>query len=153
MRRLLFILLLVSGSHAAAEPAWDFKLPTLDGTRFVELRQVAKPVLVNFWGVDCPPCVAELPMLDQFAAQRPDWSVLLVNTDSAAMAQRFLDQHPVSSTVLRPGMNVTGLMRKAGNKIGVLPFTVALDKNEHICFRKPGALTVKDLEKITADCR
>ena len=153
MRRLLFIVLLILGGHAAAEPALDFKLPTLDGKRFIELRQAAKPVLVNFWGVDCPPCVAELPMLDQFAAQRPDWSVLLVNTDSAAMAQRFLEQHPVQSTVLRPGMNVTGLMRKAGNTMGALPFTVVLDSRQAICFRKTGALSPEDIARIPALCR
>ncbi|ABE50173.1 TlpA family protein disulfide reductase [Methylobacillus flagellatus] len=152
MRRLLFISLLMASNHVAAETDLDFKLPTLDGTRFVELRQVAKPVLVNFWGVDCPPCVAELPMLDQFAVERPDWSVLLVNTDGAAMAQRFLEQHPVKSTVLRPGMNVTGLMRKAGNKIGALPFTVVLDSRQAICFRKTGALSPEDMARIAALC-
>ncbi|MCB5189355.1 TlpA family protein disulfide reductase [Methylobacillus arboreus] len=152
MRILGPILLLIS-SNLAAEPGWDFRLPALDGSGFVALREVAKPALVNFWGVDCPPCVAELPMLDQFSRTHPDWSVLLVNTDSAALAQRFIEQYPVQSTVLRPGLNVAGLMRKAGNTLGALPFTVVLDRREEICFRKLGALAKEDLGRIEKDCR
>ena len=151
MRKLLPLLLF--STSLAAEPAWDFTLPTLDGSGFITLSKLHKPVLVNFWGVDCPPCVAELPMLDQFTSQHSAWHILLVNTDSAAMAQRFIEQHPVQSTVLRSGLNVAGLMRKAGNTMGALPFTVGLDSNQRICFRKLGALTAEDMQRITAACR
>lgn len=146
----------------AEDAAWNFTLPSLDGQRFVSLAALAGPVLVNFWGVDCPPCVAELPMLGAYARQHADWQVLLVNTDSAAAAQRFLESHALSDmalsdinalTLLRPGLNVSGLMRKAGNLHGVLPYSVAVNSRKHICFRKAGALTQDDLVKMREVCR
>ena len=59
------------GAHApGALPlghAWHFTLPTLDGSRFVQLSALSGPVLVNFWGKDCGPCISELPRLEAFA--------------------------------------------------------------------------------------
>lgn len=71
----------------------------------------------EFLGGGLPTCVAELPMLGAYARQHADWQVLLVNTDSAAAAQRFLESHALSDmalsdinalTLLRPGLNVSG---------------------------------------------
>ncbi|MCB5183854.1 TlpA family protein disulfide reductase [Methylobacillus gramineus] len=149
------IVLLIGMLHICAyagEGPWGFTLPTLDGSRFVDLRHTPKPALVNFWGVDCPPCIHELPALDQFAARHSTWSVWLVNTDAAALAQRFIDQHPVQSTVLRSGMNVSGLMRAAGNRTGALPFTLVIDSKQAICFRKAGALIALDFAYMQQNC-
>ncbi|MCB5187924.1 TlpA family protein disulfide reductase [Methylobacillus caricis] len=138
---------------AYAGESWDFTLPTLDGDRFIQLKHVTKPALINFWGVDCPPCVHELPALDNFSRLNPGWTVLLVNTDTPALAQRFLEQHPVQATVLRPGLNISGLMRAAGNRTGALPFTLVVDRHEAICFRKTGALEAHDFAQMQQNCQ
>ncbi|CAG0998294.1 hypothetical protein MTYP_02698 [Methylophilaceae bacterium] len=153
MKYMRLLLAAMLGFPAYAGEAWDFHLPALDGSCFVQLRHAAKPALVNFWGVDCPPCVHELPAIDDFAALHPGWSIWLVNTDTAPLAQRFLEQHPVRSTVLRPGMNVSGLMRAVGNRIGALPFTVVVDSQDNICFRKTGALGQQDFAHMQQTCR
>ena len=123
------------GKHGAADAGgpgarWDFTLPTLDGSRFVQASDINGQVLVNFWGRDCAPCVAELPRLQAFARDNPGWTVLLVATDPSAEANAFLQQRGIvqtaTFTALRPGANVGGLMRGAGNRHGALPFSVAL---------------------------
>lgn len=159
LHALLLPLLMALASPAclAAETGWQFTLPSQDGQRFISLSELRAPVLVNFWGVDCPPCVAELPMLGDYARQHGDWQVVLVNTDGAAPAQRFLESHALTDiaalTLLRSGLNVSGLMRKAGNLHGVLPYSVAVDSRQAICFRKAGALTKQDLAQMRASCR
>lgn len=143
---------------AQAEPAvqagspWTFTLPTLDGTRFVQASALGGPALVTFWGKDCAPCITELPRLEAFARANPEWTVLLVGTDSPAEAQAFVQRHGVQLTVLRPGANVAGLMRSAGNRAGVLPFTVAL-RDARICRRHLGELNEAVLSAFSADCR
>src|SRR4249919_2816109 len=141
---------LVTGADGA-DPAWDFNLPSLDGSRFVRASSVQGPLLVNFWGSECPPCVEELPRLQAFALDRPAWTVWLVSTDPAPTARAFVDRHAVRLPVLRAGQNVSGLMRAAGNRDGGLPFTVAL-RQGRICAVREGALAPADLASIEAAC-
>jgi len=130
---------------------WDFLLPTLDGARFVRLAKLKDRVLVNFWGSDCPPCVAEMPLLEAFALTHPDWTVLLIATEEHRRAQTFLWAHNISLTSLRSGGNVSGLMRAAGNRVGALPFSVAAHASR-ICSRRLGQLTQSSLQTIELDC-
>lgn len=154
---LLSLLTICAPPVLGADDSWQLTLPSQDGQRFVSLSELPGPILVNFWGVDCPPCIAELPMLATYASQQKDWQVVLVNTDGAAAAQRFLEAHAISGmeslTMLRPGLNITGLMRKAGNLHGVLPYSVAVNSRHHICFRKAGALQQEDFKQMAAVCR
>lgn len=52
------------------QPAPDFALPTLGGETFRLSDQRGKVVLVNFFATWCPPCVAELPHLQDDVWQR-----------------------------------------------------------------------------------
>lgn len=136
----------------AQDGALTFTLPTLDGTRFVQAAAITDPVLVNFWGKDCAPCLAELPRLHDFAKANPRWTVLLVSTDSPAEAQAFVQRHGVQLTVLRPGANVAGLMRSAGNRAGALPFSVGI-VSSRICGRHLGELQPADFAALAGQCR
>jgi outer membrane receptor for ferrienterochelin and colicins len=138
-------------TSVAVGQAWDFTLPSLDGSRFVQASGITGPVLVNFWGRDCPPCVAELPRLQAFAQANPHWSVLLVSTDSPAIAREFVQRHGITLPVLRPGGNVAALMRSAGNRSGGLPFTVAL-RSARICETQTGAVEAADLQRMAQAC-
>jgi outer membrane receptor for ferrienterochelin and colicins len=115
---------------AAAALRWDFTLATLDGSRFVRLSDVRGPVLVNFWGVDCPPCVAELPLLLAFARDNPAWTLLLVGTDPPAAARAFAAKLPQplpgNVVMLRGATHARALLREAGSPHGGLPHTVAV---------------------------
>lgn len=141
---------------AGTGAAWDFSLPTLDGSAFVQLASHTGPVLVNFWGKDCVPCIAELPRLHAFAKAHRDWTVLLVSTDAPTDAREFVRRHAVQLTVLRQGGNVAALMRTAGNRSGGLPFTVAVradGREARICGRQLGELNPADLDRLAAVCR
>jgi outer membrane receptor for ferrienterochelin and colicins len=142
------------GSERLDQP-WDFTLPTLDGSRFVQASALKGPVLVNFWGRDCAPCITELPRLQAFANTNPQWRVLLVSTDTPADASAFVQRHGVQLMVLRPGTNVGALMRSAGNHSGGLPFTVALrsdGQEARLCNTHLGELTQTDLARLAATC-
>lgn len=129
----------------------DFTLPTLNGKRFVQASSFSGPVLVNFWGKDCGPCIEELPRLEAFALANPQWTVLLVSTDTTAEARAFVERHGLQQTVLRPGANVIALMRKAGNPNGGLPFTVAL-RQGRICELQLGDMGAAELQRVNAAC-
>ena len=61
------------------------------GTAFVRLDDHAgRPVLLNFWGSECPPCIAELPLLFAQAPRHPGLQFLGIAVDQRAAATRFL---------------------------------------------------------------
>ena len=60
------------------ELARDFTLTTLAGEPVTLSDYRGKWVLLNFWATWCPPCVEEMPYLNQLAAER-DLIVLGVN--------------------------------------------------------------------------
>jgi outer membrane receptor for ferrienterochelin and colicins len=140
-----------AGDVSATGRAWDFTLPTLDGSRFVQASSIGGPVLVNFWGKDCGPCITELPRLAAFAREHPGWTVLLVSTDPPSMAAEFARRIGLSGTVLRPGANVQALMRSVGNRHGALPFSVAL-RGGRICRTQLGELHESVLAQWSAAC-
>jgi outer membrane receptor for ferrienterochelin and colicins len=140
-----------AGPAARIDPSWDFTLPLLDGSRFVQASRLNGPVLVNFWGKDCAPCITEMPRLQAFAKANPHWTVLLVSTDAPAEARTFVQRQGLQLTVLRPGTHVGALMRSAGNRGGGLPFTVSL-RDARICHRHLGELGNVELAALVAAC-
>ena len=82
-----------SGERAAkgqSAPTWE--LPDLQGHP-VRLEDFGgRPVLVNFWAVWCPPCRAEMPLLNDLARERRDVAVVAVDVgDDADDVAAFLN--------------------------------------------------------------
>ena len=105
---ILTLMLLVTGCSAPSvarvgEPAPDFRLENLDGQSISLSDFRGKPILLNFWATWCPPCVAEMPYLQQVYEE---WSgkglvVLAVNIgENPTEVKRFLQAHDLSLPVL-----------------------------------------------------
>lgn len=142
--------------HRLAEPS----SPALDGLWSqafaapggqAEVRMQAfqgKPLLLNFWATWCPPCVEELPMLNQFyeAQRAKGWQVVGLAVDQDAAVQRFLQRTPLNFPVGIAGMSGTQLTRDLGNSAGGLPFTVVFGRQGNVQHRKMGQLLASDLQ-------
>ena len=65
----------------SVSPAIDFELLNLDGKKVALSDFYGKPIMVNFWEVRCPPCRAELPLIQAYAELYEDeFVVLAINT-------------------------------------------------------------------------
>jgi thiol-disulfide isomerase/thioredoxin len=62
-------------------PAVDFALEDLSGVPFKLSDFRGKPVLLNFWGTGCGPCIAEMPSLSLFQSRHPEVQVLGICID------------------------------------------------------------------------
>jgi peroxiredoxin len=91
------------GSHPSqtGKPAPDFTVS--DGTSTVHLASYrGKIVLLNFWATWCPPCIQELPSLQQFHRDHPEIAIVAVSIDEDDDAyKRFLVQRQVNFTTVR----------------------------------------------------
>jgi len=105
-------------------------------------------LLCNFWASWCDPCREEIPMLarlrERYAASGLE--IVGVAVDSTANVVKFMKGAPISYPVLVGGFETTELMRKLGNTAGGLPYTVLLDRNGAIAYRKLGAAKEPEIE-------
>ena len=138
----------VSKSLKPAETAfWQQKFNQVDGQILSMANFKGKPLLVNFWATWCPPCLAELPLLNAFYAENgsKNWQVLGLAVDQVAPVQRFLARSPLSFPVAMAGIDGTDLSRSLGNLSGGLPFTVVFGPAGDVRHRKIGRLSPGDL--------
>ncbi len=107
------VCVLMGGSAAASGlpdvspqslPDLKVEIMDMDGRTVTLADYHGAPLLVNFWAIWCPPCVAELPALERAttALEAQSVRVLLVSVDrgGAKKAVPFLEKYGVSSPEL-----------------------------------------------------
>ncbi|WP_332742705.1 prolipoprotein diacylglyceryl transferase family protein [Hydrogenophaga sp.] len=69
-----------------------------------------KPTVVNLWATWCPPCVREMPVMQQAQAAHPDMNIVFVNQGEDAQAiDSFLNRHSLTlKNVLLDPKRLTG---------------------------------------------
>ncbi len=86
-----------------AEDAPDFSLPAENG-KTLSLRDLrGKPVLLNFWFSTCPPCVEEMPSLEDLAARVGDRATILavsVDEEGWGPVKKFFSSGKTGLTVV-----------------------------------------------------
>jgi thiol-disulfide isomerase/thioredoxin len=148
------MLFALNGGHAQARgEVMQFDLPKLDGSALVRLSAVPTGVVVlNFWRSDCPPCIQEMPLLNQQAQRQPGVNFIGIATEEASKAKRFLVRYPSGYLQLRAPSDAQGLMRRFGNKTGALPFTVVLNAQRQGCQATTGLLDERWLAQALLVC-
>lgn len=137
-----------SGALTPAETAfWQQKFSQMDGHALPMAAFRGKPLVVNFWATWCPPCLAELPLLNAFYAENAakSWQVLGLAVDQVTPVKHFLTRSPLSFPVAMAGFEGADLSRSLGNLSGGLPFTVVFGPEGDVRHRKIGQLSPGDL--------
>jgi len=152
----LVALALASGfapSRASAADSLEFKLATLDGHAFVKLSEFPhRPVLINVWGTECPPCMKETPLLNAQSQIYTNVQFLGIGTDDRISSLLFARRYHVSYPQLQAPKDPNGLLRKLGDPHGALPFTVVLDTQHRICAQRMGEVDAQWIAAAVHEC-
>lgn len=147
------------GSVKQAFEQWA-KEPVM--TRTASLMDVAKILkndtdklrFVNFWSVDCPPCVAEFPDLveiNRMYRGRP-FEMVSINLDgpsAQARADRFLKDHQASFLNYVYDGDATGLVQVVGPKWpGAIPYTLVIKPGGEVLYAHLGKIDPLETKKI-----
>lgn len=109
-------LALAAGCKSAEPPkpgdlAPDFVLPSIDGAVRKLSNHRGKVVLVNLWATWCPPCIEELPVLDELKARYGDKGLVVLGVagdEEVEKVREFLAHSPVQFEVLLDTKGVIG---------------------------------------------
>jgi len=134
---LVFSLLFLAGcvSFAAplpalngAEPAPTISLPTPDGDMLSLADYRGKVVFVNFWGTYCPPCVAELPDLQEVYDKLKDKDFIIIGLNAEEKPEKvkaFVQENGITfPIIISDDATVNPLYR-----LKHMPSTWFIDKN------------------------
>lgn len=127
--------------------AKDFSLPSLDGSKKVELEDFkGKPLVINFWASWCAPCRDEMPFFERtWKKYRKDGVVFLgiAVLDQEKSASEFLEQLDVSY------VNLYDRSGETANAYGAvaLPTTIFIDKQGEIVRKSLGGFVGEEDEK------
>ena len=145
---LLGALALQAQSGAADLLAAPFR--DLSGARRTLWEWRGRVVLCNFWATWCAPCREEIPMLvavrEVFAAKGAE--IVGIGIDQAAKVEEFARTYGVTYPVLIAEADAIELMRRLGNALGGLPYTVVVDRVGAVAHRRLGALTRAEVEGV-----
>jgi len=131
-----------SSGPRAGDLAPDFVLPKLDGSVQKLSNYRGKPVLVNLWATWCPPCIAEMPLLDAIVRDYAPRGLVVLGVagdDDASRVREFVAQKaPAFEVLLDPGGTV-------GTQYGITgyPETFLVDRD--------GKLTAKFIGPLPSD--
>ena len=124
------------GLQEISVEAPDFTLDTMDGGQVTLSALRGTPVLINFWGLKCPPCLHEMPFLDAAAARYGGQVVILAIDigDSGSSVREYFGDAQLSMTV---PLDVQG--RAASSySVGFTPTTFLIDSQGIVRYVKVG---------------
>ena len=127
-----------------------FKLQDLEGkTRDVK-EWDGQVLLINFWATWCPPCRKEIPAFIELQEKYKDkgFKIIGIALDEKQAVIDFTDPMGVNYPVLMAEQEGIKLSKAYGNSLGVLPFTVVVDRKGNIIHRQRTELSFEQVESM-----
>lgn len=126
---------------AAGDKALPFELESLEGVTAGPASYENQPMVINFWGTFCPPCVEETPALQRMYEKYKEQGVIVLGVNlgekPVVRVEQFVDRFGVTYPVLLdPDLEVR-------DKYGVrsYPTTFFVDRNGVVQEVKVGGMT------------
>ncbi len=126
----------------SGEEAYDFTLERLDGGTLTLSDLRGGWALVNFWATWCPPCVKEMPYLEQLAQSRAIEVVGVNMNEPRARVEAFVAKAGTTFPILIDPDDVVKIMYEAR----ALPRTAIIAPDGTIAGVVMGALSEEGLE-------
>lgn len=149
---LVVALLLMTGNcfavAQATQKAPDFTLEDMQGKKVSLSDFKGKIVIINFWATWCPPCIEEMPSMEQLHQKfkGEDFVLLAVNVEemSRSLVEGFLKKNPFTFPVLLDEDAVVQQLYGAYR----FPETLIVDRNGMVVTRVIGGRDWMDPEIV-----
>ncbi|MBI3545192.1 MAG: TlpA family protein disulfide reductase [Gammaproteobacteria bacterium] len=127
----------------------EFRL--LDGRKLSLQDLRGRPVLVNFWATNCPPCIEELPELMQLYRELHPRGLEIIGVSAAydppIVVQEFVQRRGIAYPV---ALDLDGKIARAFGGVAYVPTTYILASNGNVVLKYAGRLDVAKARRIIA---
>ncbi len=145
-------------SSAESKPvAPAFNLISLDGKKFDLASLRGKVVVLNFWFTGCPPCLTEIPKLNELVEKFQNQEVVFIapTWDNETVLQNFLKKTTFKYNVVANAGDIILGSYSDGTGNVAMPTHMIIDKEGNIETKLIGGLiktdgSTKQLEEFTA---
>ena len=126
----------------AAQRLYAASFPDLQGRSWAIEQWRGQVLIVNFWATWCPPCREEIPLFVRLQERYRSRGLQFVGIaiDQPEKVAEFAREFSINYPMLIGGTETIELMRAAGNRAGVLPYTLIFDSSGKLVAREPGGL-------------
>lgn len=127
-----------------------FKLKDLED----QVRDVkewdGKVLMINFWATWCPPCRREMPAFIKLQEKYKDkgFTIVGIALDEKQAVIDFTDPMGMNYPILMAEHDGVILSKAYGNDLGVLPYTVIVDRKGNIVHRQRTELSFQQVESM-----
>lgn len=137
-------------SKAAVERIYAARLPDLKGGAQPLAQWRGQVLVVNFWATWCAPCREEIPGFVRLQKRYGARGLTFVGIaiDQPDKVAGFAREFQINYPLLVGGMETLELLREVGNRAGVLPYTLVIDRRGNLVSREPGGLKEAKLEGL-----
>ena len=106
--------------------------------------------MVNFWATWCAPCREEIPGFVRLQKRYGQRGLQFVGIaiDQPDKVADFAREFGINYPLLMGGLETMELLRQAGNRAGVLPYTLVIDREGRVVSREPGGLKEARLDGL-----
>lgn len=126
---------------------FDFSLPDLDGTIHSMQNFSGQILVVNLWATWCPPCLEEVPKLNDLYGRYKGSGVevigIALDKDSLDLVKPFVETNKIAYLILVGDQKVLGGLKSFKG----VPTTLVIDQKRKIRKRFDGSFDVEQLEK------
>lgn len=129
---------LMPSSFSTTDAAFNWPMQKTDGTAFSLNDVRGKVVFLNLWATWCPPCVGEMPGIQQLYdkfSDNPDVAFVLVSNESAETIRKFVERKGYTFPVLSSQSETPAAFYTKS-----IPTTFLLDKKGNIVMKEVGAM-------------
>lgn len=141
-------LMLTSGPASAGgrgvvvgEPAPDFEITLVDGSKVKLADLRGQVVVLNFWATWCVPCRAELPLLDAYYRVQAGHGLKVYAITTEGSVPLYQMKKLFAALRMIPAKGIKGPYRE----LGAVPTNYVIDRAGRIRYAKPGAFDLDDL--------
>ncbi|MFY0631767.1 MAG: TlpA family protein disulfide reductase [Flavobacteriaceae bacterium] len=134
------------GSDLVGEAALPFKATDMNGKTYSLEELKGKIIVMNFWFVECKPCLMEIPELNELVKKHSKENIVFLGfaTNDTSKIKSFLKRKEFSYTILPNSMDISGIYDVTG-----YPTHIVIDQGSKIAYSTTGygPNTVGSLEK------
>ena len=133
-----------------SERVYAAQLPDTQGMPQALAQWRGQVLVVNFWATWCAPCREEIPgfvrLQERYGAR--GLRFVGIALDQPEKVTDFAREFGINYPLLIGDLGTMELLRQAGNRAGVLPYTLVLDRTGKVISQQPGGLKEAILEGV-----